>query len=53
VAGGNVMKNAFRISPDNGRVVYCADQETNGTWDMFVSHLYATDAQRWELYKQR
>ncbi len=40
VAGGDLAENttvsAFRISPDSTRVVYCADQESDGLFELFL-----------------
>ena len=36
VAGGNVYPNdSFLISPNRSRVIYKADQDTDGVWELY------------------
>jgi Tol biopolymer transport system component len=35
VAGGNVLE--YSISPDSGRTVYIADQDTVGVWELYMT----------------
>ena len=39
VAGGNVCLD-FQISPDSGRVIYRADQETDEVFELFMTSSY-------------
>lgn len=50
VTGGDVSFR-FEYTPDSSRIVYIADQETDGVKELYVSYDQPAAAQRWQIYR--